>query len=296
MYRSLSIACVCGALPPIAQAQSIPSPFLIGGEYQLEADTDEGGSFSRAVAQSRVSAPLWLGEDSLLAVSVGYQFESFNFDGFADDPWSDLNRTKIALVAKQDLTSSWSWIALAFVEADNENGADFNESITGGAVGLALYRFSDTLKFGLGLRVSGNLEDDVSIIPIPIIDWDFAENWTFTTTPPDGFSVGPGVSVRWEGLDDLSLSLVYQYQSDSHRLADSAPTGFENRINGVGEFRQSRVAVVATYHFTEHLSLTGHAGLTFGGEIELNDDEGETLEKNDFDSSLVFGFEGSWNF
>ena len=290
------IPCICGAFSAAALAQSIPSPFLLGGEYQLEADTDDGGSFSRAVAGARVSAPLYLGEDFFVALTVAHQFESFDFDGFADDPWDELHRTSIGIAGQQKLANGWSWIALAAIDADYESGADIGRSITGGVVTGAWYEFNDTLKLGLGVSASSRLERKISVIPFPIIDWDFAENWAFTTAPPDGFNTGPGVSIRWDGLEDFRLSLVYQFQSDRQRLDDSAAVGFGDRIDGVGEFRQSRVALVGTYLFDENLSLSAHAGVAFGGEIEIRDSDGDSLDENDFDSSLVFGIEGTWSF
>ena len=296
MKRPLFISVIYSSFASIAEAQAPSSPFLLGGEYQLEADVDDGGSFTRAVVETRVSAPLFIGEDSLVALSVSYQFESFNFNGFLDDPWGDLNRTDISLVGKQDFASGWSWIAAAFIGADNENDADFDDSLTGGGALLAYYEFNDRLTLGLGLRVKSNLDDNLSILPFPIIDWEFAENWSVTTVPPDGFSVGPGVSLQWDAREDLTLALAFQYQSDETRLADNAPAGFEERIDGLGEFRQGRAALVAAYEFSENLNFTAHVGLTLAGEIEISDDQGDKLEESDFDTSLVFGFEGSYSF
>ena len=143
---------------------------------------------------------------------------------------------------------------------------------------------------GAGFRTS--LEDDTSIFPIIVIDWQFAENWSLSTIPPRGFRFGPGVNLRWDARDDLKLSLVYQYQSDQQRLDEDSLSS----PNGVGEFSQNRVSLAATYHFTKNLSVTGHLGLTFGGEIELQDSSGDTLSESDFDTSLVFGLEGSLSF
>ena len=295
IFRSVLLSAVCGTAP-LAHAQSVPAPFLLGGEYQTEADVDDGGSFSRQVARARASAPLYTGEDAFLALSVGYQFESFEFDDLADDPWGDINRTRVGLIAKQDLNNGWSWLALPFFQSNGENDSDFGDSITVGTLALAWYKLSDTLTLGLGGGISGNLEDSVSVFPILVINWEFAPNWTLTTVPPDGFRLGPGASLRWDFREDVSFSLVYQYQSDQQRLDDTASAGFAERIDGIGELRQHRVALTSTYHFTDHLSLTGHIGLALGGEIEIQNSSGRELEKSDFDSTLVFGFEGSWNF
>ena len=269
-----------------------PAPFLLGGEYQLSSDIDGGSSFSRAVARTRISAPLFLGEDTIVGLSAGYQYESFQFDDLAPEPWNEIHRTRLGLVAKQDLANGWSWIALPWIGSNRESGADWGESFTYGGIGAAWYRVSDTLSLGLGAGFSTQLEDDSSVFPIVVIDWKFAENWTLSTLPPEGFRIGPGVSLRWDTRDDLSLSLIYQYQSDQQRLDENSATA----LDGIGELRQQRIALAATYKVNDNLSLTGHAGFTFGGQIELQDSSGDTLSERDFDSSLVFGLEGSWRF
>ena len=292
MHRPAFISAACLSLAPLVHAQTTPAPFLLGGEYQLSSDIDEGGSFSRSVARARVSAPIFLGEDSFVGITAGHQFESFEFDDLLADPWEEIHRSRIGLVVTQDLANGWSWLALPYVAANSESGADFGDSITFGALGAAWYKLSDTLSLGLGVGFSTKLEDDASIFPIFVINWEFAPNWTLTTVPPDGFRLGPGVSLRWDKCDDFSLALIYQYQSDEHRLdedSDAVP-------DGIGELRQHRVALAGTYNFTEHLSLTAHAGFTLGGEIEIQDSSGDELAESDFDTSLVFGLEGSWNF
>ena len=292
MHSLTLVACLGLALAPLAQAQFSPPPFLLGGEYQLDSDVDGGGSFSRAVARARVSVPLFLGEDTIVGLGTSYQFESYQFDNLAPAPWDDIHRFRIGLVAKQELANGWSWLALPFVSSDAESGAEQSESFLFGGLGAAWYRISDTLSLGVGAGFRTSLEDDTSIFPIIVIDWQFAENWNLSTIPPRGFRFGPGVNLRWDARDDLKLSLVYQYQSDQQRLDEDSLSS----PNGVGEFSQNRVSLAATYHFTKNLSVTGHLGLTFGGEIELQDSSGDTLSESDFDTSLVFGLEGSLSF
>ncbi|MGJ8726450.1 MAG: DUF6268 family outer membrane beta-barrel protein [Roseibacillus sp.] len=292
MYRSALISAACATLAPLAHAQLAPAPFLLGGEYQLSSDIDGGGSFSRSVARTRISAPLFLGEDTIIGLSAGYQYESFQFDDLLSDPWGEIHRNRIGIAAKGDLANGWSWLALPWLASNGESGADWGESLTFGGIGAAWYKVNDTLSLGVGAGFGTQLEDDTSVFPILVIDWQFAENWTLSTLPPEGFRIGPGASIRWDAREDLSLSFIYQYQSDQHRLDQDSTTA----ANGLGELRQHRVALAATYRFNDNLSLTGHAGLTFGGEIELQNSSGNTLGENDFDSSLVFGLEGSWRF
>lgn len=284
---ALSLAC-----SPLAAAQVTPAPFAVGGEYQWEADLEDSGSFSRTMARARISAPLYRSEETVAALSFGYQFESFDFSGLSTDPWDELHRLRLGLVLKSDLVNDWSWLALSWMGADVEPGSDWGESITFGGVGGVWYEFSDRLSLGLGAGISSRLEDDPSIFPILILDWKLSPCLTLTTIPPEGFRVGPGVSLRWDLREDLDLALIYQYQGDQQRLDENSAAS----PDGIGEFRQSRVALSATKRFGDAFSLTGHAGVAFGGELELQDAGGDTLSKQDFDSSLVIGLEGSLRF
>lgn len=291
MLRTALIATLLTSLPA-AQAQLAPAPFLLGGEHQLSSDLDEGGSFSRSAARARVSAPLFLGEDTLVGLSLGYQFENFQFDDLMINPWGDIHRVRLGLVAKQDFADGWSWLALPYVASNAESGADWGEALTFGGLAATWYQFSEKLSFGLGFGINSELEDNLGFFPIVVIDWKLTDNLTLTTIPPEGFRLGPGAALRWDVRDDLSLSLVYQYQSDQHRLAEDSLAA----ANGLGELRQNRVALAATYHLNENFSLTGHAGMTIGGTLELLDEAGEPLSETEFDSSLVFGLEGSFRF
>ena len=279
-------------LAPLAYSGIAPAPFLLGGEYQLDSDIDGGGSFSRSVARARVSAPLYLKDDTVLAISAGYQFESFDFDDLLASPWGEINRSRLGLIAKQDIGNDWSWLALPYLSSNSETEADFSESFTFGALGAAWYKVSDTLTLGFGAGFSTEIEDKVSAFPILVIDWEFAKNWTLTTVPPDGFRLGPGANLRWDVSDHMNLALIYQYQSNKHRLNDDLSFA----ADGVGELRQHRAALAATYYLGENLHLTGHVGLAFGGELELKDSSGDSITERDFDSTLVFGFEGSYRF
>lgn len=277
---------------PLASAQFSPAPLLLGGEHQFEAVLDGPGSFTRSAVRTRVAAPLFLSGDTVAALSLGYQFESFDFSGLAADPWDDLHRVRLGLVLKSEFGDGWSWLVLPWVGANAESGADWGEAVTFGGLGGAWYELSDRLSLGLGLGASGRLEEDASVFPIVILDWKLSPCVTLTTVPPEGFRVGPGLSLRWDVRDDLALSLIYQYQSDQQRLdEDSAASP-----DGIGEFRQSRVALAATKRFENGFHLTGHVGLAFGGELELQDDDGDRLSETDFDSSAVIGLEGSWRF
>lgn len=277
---------------PFASAQFAPAPFAIAGEHQLSSDLDGGGSFTRSSARIRLSAPLYLGDETIVGISGGYSYDLFDFSGTGTDPWANINRARLGMVAKSDFGDGWSWIALPFVSMDGEEGADWNDSLTFGALGGAWYRYSDRLSIGLGAGFGTRLEDDSFAFPILFLDWKLTEDLTLTTMPPEGLRPGPGASLRWDVREELSIAFIYQFQSDQQRLVEDSLAA----AGGVGEYRQQRVAVAATYRPTKNLSLTAHVGYGFGGAIEIFDSSGDSLSERDFDGSLVFGFEGGFRF
>lgn len=277
---------------PLLLAQTRPFPFAFGTEHQFSADLDEGGSFSRSTFRARGGFPFVLNDETVIALNAGYQFDNYDFDDTLVAPWSDVHRARLGIFASTVLSNDWTLFAAPFLAAEFEDGGDFGDSLTFGGVTAAWYQVTDSLALGLGAGAVSILEDDLAIFPLAVIIWDIREDLTFSTLPPEGFRFRPGANLRWDVRDDLTLALVYQFQFDQQRLAENS----EAAENGIGELSQHRISFAATYRFSDNFAVTGHAGLTLAGELEVQDSGGDRLSEEDFDSSLIVGFEAAYRF
>jgi hypothetical protein len=275
-----------------ASAQYRAAPFAIGGEHQFSTDVDDGSSFSRSTARLRAGAPLFQNSSTSIGLTTGYVFEDYDFDDAAVEPWSELHRARLGLVATSEVGDRWSYLIAPYASANFESGADFGESLTYGGLAAAWYRFNDNFSFGLGAGVASELEDDVFAFPLVVLSWNINDCVTLSTFPSEGFRYRPGINLSWDVREDLTLGFVYQYQSDQHRLNEDSLAA----ADGVGEFRQHRLSLAATYRFTDNLGLTAHAGVGLAGELEVQDADGDTVAEEDFDPSLILGVEAAYRF
>lgn len=278
--------------PAALSAQTRPSPLAIGGGHQFSSDLDDGGSFSVSTLRIQGGIPLFLRDDTTIALNAGYQFDNYDFDDSLIAPWSDVHRARIGLFASTEFRDDWTLFAAPFAAASFETGADLGESITFGGVAAAWNRVNNRLSLGLGAGAVTVLEDDVAIFPLAVIIWEIVDDVTFSTLPPEGFRFLPGAHIQWDASDDLSLSLVYQFQFDQQRLDGSTPI----TDDGLSEVSQHIVSLAATYRFTESFAVTGHVGVGLAGEIEIQNSSGDRVEEDDFDTSLIVGFEGAFRF
>lgn len=276
----------------LLNAQTRPAPLILGGEYQFSADLDDGGDFSRSTLRLQGGIPLVLNDKTIVALNAEYQFDNYDFNDTLVAPWSEVHRTRIGILANTKLQNGWTILGAPFIAAEFENGADFGDALTFGGVGAGWYQVNDSLALGFGGGVISVLEDDLAIFPLAVIIWNLREDLVFSTLPPEGFRFRPGANLRWDVDEQLSLALVYQYEFDQQRLDEDS----EASPDGLGELTQHRLSLAATYRFSDNFVFTGHAGFTLAGQIELQNPTGDEISEEDFDSSLVIGFEGAWRF
>ena len=277
------------------QSNLVPAPFLLGANYQLPSDLDDGSELSRASFRANVSVPFHRSDSLFLGGTLSYQFDSYDFsdNGILADPWGDIQRARFSLVGKGEFSSNWSWLFLPNFGFNQESGALLEDSFSFGAIGAAWSRLNDALTIGGGFVTNYNLEDKFFAFPILVIDWNITETLSFTTMPPPGLQPSPSASLNWQASPQLTLSLIYQYQIEQQRLSDSVSARVPN---GIGELRQHRLALSAGFHLTEYIELIAHGGYSLGGTLELLDPNGREVERQDLEGAAFFGVEANYRF
>ncbi len=149
----------------------------------------------------------------------------------------------------------------------------------------ASYRFIDTLTHGGGVSLITELEDDVAVLPVFVVNWNFAEGWTLRNSQATlGLGQGGGVEVAWEFADDWELGLGVQYQWRQFRLDDTGTAP-----NGVGEELSIPLYANATWQISPTAQLSMFAAVAVGGEIEVQNSSGSTISDEDYDPAGLLG-------
>lgn len=256
-------------------------------ELGADADLDEGdGTVSASRVEAMLAARIKLNDTSALDARIGSEFSFYDFedaqsfDGSSDGPLDDAARYDLALSYSTRIDEHWAWFAGGSIAASPAEGADWNNAITGGGTAGATYTHSDTLRLGLGLAVSSRLEDNPRFIPIPILDWRFAERWRLHTT--DRPLRLRGLQLTYSATESLDLFLVGGWASREYRLDDDAATPD-------GVFRDERAPLLAgaAWRFAPGVELDAALGTFAWTNFELLDSEGDEVADSDADPSLA---------
>jgi hypothetical protein len=286
-------------LPAISQAEDTGpsdypyrrwSTFLHGGYvYQLDTDMDNGGSFNvnRLFVQGGVSYAPDIRKS--ISLSLGYGYDGYDFSekvGFGSlDPWKNINGFRISTPVIWGFGEKWTLFAIPTLRTTAESGADLDDGITGGGFAGFSYRFSDRLTIGPGIGALTQIEENATIFPVIIINWKITERLSLDTGRGLGATLGPGVTLSWRAFEKWNLSLGGRYEKLRFRLDDE---GLAPR--GVGEDSTFSLYGGATYAFSEKAQLALLIGADLGGELLLEDENGNTIVEEEYDPGIYMGF------
>ena len=274
------------------------APFQTGYIYDFGGNVDGGGDVSSQLFHISGGLPLYKNDDLFVALAASYQLHSYEFNGgpagsFAGlKPWDDVHTGNLGAFIGWKITDKWNLFALPSVRSTGESGANFSDTLTGGALLGASYKFSDTLTIGPGVGYVGQLEDSASVFPILVIDWQFCENLSLTTGPIVGASLGPGLAIKWQIKDDLRFTFGARSERRRFRLDDSISNGEQ----GIGEDNSIPVFGILTWQATDHIQTSFIAGVGLASDFLLDDSNGNRLARKDYDPSPFIGINLGYNF
>ncbi len=259
-----------------------------GAVHQFETDIDDGGEFDidrffiQPGVRFQVSPTLGAG----LTVGFGHNDYDFSGDGFAGlNPWGTVRTWRFSVPLRWTPDDKWTVFGFPTLRFAGERGADFDDGIRGGFLVGVSYKFSDTLTLGPGVGVLSQIEDDVSVFPILVVDWQMTETLRLRTGRGTGATQGPGLTLEWRPTRAWSFGLGVRREKLRFRLDDSgiAP-------DGVGQDRSFPVSLSATYRFNRGLRVGLLGGLEFGGKLRIEDEDGDKIESTDYDTAPFLGF------
>ncbi len=296
----------CLLLAGEALAQAIDIPMIVTGshdkntwataDYSHQFNTDVKNSpaeFSRNNVSVVAGHRITLSDDVFLVGNAVYNGSYYDFSQGTTSGlrWNDIHRLTLMAGLGWKASDNWNLVFLALGRSDGEGGASFSDTLTGGAAFIADYKWSDTLTTGLIIGALSELEDNVALIPVPTVDWRFADDWLlhFGIVSAAAFpGVGPEVSYR---ADKWSFAFGGSYQVRRFRLDSDSPSvpPFLSANKGIGQETSFPVFARVGFQATDSLRLEGTAGIALGGEIRSGRQGGGKILKEDYKAAPILG-------
>ncbi len=278
---------------PEARKETGPEPgwstFLRGGYVrQFDADIDESDSFTadRIFVQGGVTyAPDYRRSVSF---ALGYGLDAYDFSGktgfAAMRPWENINSYRVSLPVRWGLDKTWTVFVIPTLRFFAESGAELENAIRGGGFAGISYRFGDRLTIGPGIGVMSEIEDSATVFPVVIIKWKITDRLILETGRGLGATLGPGLVLRWDASENWALSIGGRYEKLRFRLNDKGTAP-----NGIGQDRAFPLFGGVSYSFNRRAQVSLLAGVELGGELRLEDENGDPIAKEDYETA---GFGG----
>jgi len=275
-----------------AQApQNDPVSFNFDGAIAFQSDTDLSdveGSFSvnRWFASMGVTYA-WNRRNSI-GLSVGGGSNKYDFDELTGigggDPWEEIQDTRISLVGRFGFGERGSFIIIPSFRYNGEKDSDTSDGRTWGVFAGAAWRLNRGLTIGPGIGVFSRLEDGTRVFPILVIDWQFSERWSLSTSRGLAASQGPGLTLGYQASERWSFGLTSRYENNEFRLDEEGTTP-----GGIGKDQSWPVVASAAWEPNEVVKLALFAGMEFGGKLKLKDPYGELLSESKYDAAAIYG-------
>jgi hypothetical protein len=198
-------------------------------------------------------------------------------------------------VLSYDLSNDLSAFGGPVLQFSREDGADWGDSFTGGAILGASYECSDDLTLGGGVGVVSQIEDDVRFFPIIIVNWKISDTLRVASGGSAASSradIGlTGVELVWTPIERWEFAIGAAKEFNRFRLSE------DNAIaDGVGEDEYFPLWLRASCDVNDDISLSAMAGISLNGQIKLEDSDGDSIDEDDYDPAPFIGVFGSVRF
>jgi hypothetical protein len=291
---SKHVAAVLAAVALLPSARAVVAqesgwrPFVsITGAYEGSADLDGGGDFSVWNAFLRAGATRDLGGGNGVGVTFNYDYNDYSFSnpvafgGVA--PWNIVQRYGVAVPLTFGLSDGWSLGFVPSVDWFRENGAKSGDSLVWGAIVSGTKRFADGNRIGLGVGVYDRI-DKTQAVPFLLVDWRLGARWRIVNPLPAGPTGPAGLELDYTIGGGWDLGVGVAYRSTRFRLSETGPVP-----NGVGVQNGFPIFLRATYAMRDQTALHLFAGVVTGGNLRVDDSNGNRLRDVDYDPAPFVG-------
>nr|WP_321254106.1 hypothetical protein [uncultured Ruegeria sp.] len=286
-YLCLFAAIACQfALPAVAQ-QRLGWVSQIDGlaAYQGSADLDLGGDFSATRSFLRATGLYNFDSDTSLGVSVSYGQLDYDFSAADNQPWNDIRDIRVSTPLRFQAGQRGSVFVSPQIRWDYQRGAASSDGRTYGVFAGVAWQMSESLTIGPAFGAFSQLEDSgLDVFPALLVDWDINDRWNLNTGSGIGATRGPGLTLSYAVNEDFSLSLSARSEKIRFRLDDKglAPSG-------IGEDQSIPVVASLSYDPNPGMSVTVFAGAEFDGRLTLEDENGNEISRQNYETAPLVG-------
>lgn len=285
----ISIPCclALGASASDGPATGWQTSFSLTPVYLASADIDGGGTYESRVLALSIGGSRPVSSRATAGVTLTYAYYDNRFteaNAFgAAAPWSNVERVGLSVPVFVRTDDAWAYLVTPSVDYFHERGAEWSESLTYGAILSAARSFSSRNRVGFGLGVYQQLEE-VRAFPFLVVDWQLTDRLRLNNplpagpTGPAGLELNYRASVRWE------VGMGAAYRRVRFRLRDDGAFP-----GGVGEESGVIAFLHAATRFGEDVSLDLYGGALLGGELQVEDSNGDNIAQHGFDSAPLLG-------
>ena len=286
---TLTAAATAAAAQPAGVGDSPWRLYVQGGAvHQFDSDLDNGGEYSVTRANVEVGLGYATGPRDSIGLSFGYSIDDYSFDGESGltglDPWGDVHEYQVSASFRRGFGDRVDVFAIPSLRWSAEDGGDLGEAMTAGLIAGVNYRVSDRLRIGPGIGVFDQIEDSVTAFPILLIDWQITETLSLETGSGLAATRGPGLQLNSSAIDDWTIGVGARYETYRFRLDEDGVIP-----DGVGEEEAVLAYLSASYDASPAIRFSALAGVEVGGELKLEDMNGQTIQSDDADPAPFIG-------
>jgi long-subunit fatty acid transport protein len=271
---ALASLAACALAAPLAAQTGKPAPtFKIETSHAGKTDLEARGAAVGEVAVSRLTAnfdlPLApLSASTALGADIGFSAFYLDRSGPVALP-EKLESIETGLTARHRFDDRWSLITRVSVGVAGSEGTFSSDGFNAGLFALASYQFSETFSAGAGF-VYNTLAEQLPLIPVVGVRWDFAPDWRFTLA-------FPSTRVTWTANERLTLRVSLDLDTGSFHVKED-PRPATIGVNGRPSLRDSildytavSAGLGASYVLTDSLTLDATLGYNFSRTADFDD-------------------------
>jgi hypothetical protein len=299
---ALLIGLACSILAGAAGAQVVliaPASDLYEWEYRtrfdvgnlFRTDIDGGGSFEKLRFEGGFGVAGPLSRVVRVRLDFDYAHDAYDFGGastsgcvdpaacFRGRPFDDINIVDLSAGVGLAINDAIQVVASVPMRWAFERGADELTISAGVSAGLRL-RLSERFVTTLGIGVQSEIEDDMSVFPVVALDWQISDQVSIRTRG-DAFQGGDGALI-WGPSDAFQALVSAGFVRERFRLDDGAPNS-----DGIGQYRAVPVTIGFRLNIAEGTFIAVEGGVAAAGELLLEDNSGNTLREENFDTAGI---------
>jgi hypothetical protein len=262
--------------------------------FHTDADLDTDGDFGLQTYGVAANYKRGLTDGHMIGFGAAAGIDNYSFSDATAfgvrDPWDDIRRFALNMQYNYQLDREQSLFVMPSIEYVGESGADLSDSLRYGGIAGYVKQFSRTLTLGIGGAFYAGMEDS-SGFPVILVNWQFADDWRVGNSFRPGPTTPAGLEIGYTGIDHWEFGFGAAYSSTRFALDDSgtAPEGY-------GDNESAVVYLRATYGVSAQSALDLFLGTTVGGELTIDDSDGDKIASEDYDPSLVLSIAYSYSF